>query len=224
MNRVAEKEDRLFEAWASRHESFVRDGIVDADEYARSPVKLLFILKEVNDPGGGGWDLRQFLRDGGRASTWNTVTKWVEGIHRLPCIVPWSEVSIRVDQDRRKRALRKIAVVNLKKEPGGGEADDDKVREAAQRDRELISAQLSLYAPDYVICCGTLVADLLFGAEPIGVYPLNDKDWKSTRRGVRYSLVDSTPHIAYHHPQARMPGELVHYGLIDAVAELAELL
>ena len=48
MSRVAEEEDRLFEAWASRYESFVRDGIVDADEHARSPVKLLFVLKEVN--------------------------------------------------------------------------------------------------------------------------------------------------------------------------------
>ena len=43
MNRIAEKEDRLFEAWPSRQESFVRDGIVDADEYARSRVKLLFV-------------------------------------------------------------------------------------------------------------------------------------------------------------------------------------
>ena len=224
VSRVPEKEDRLFEAWASRYESFVRDGIVDADEHARSPVKLLFVLKEVNDSDGGGWDLRRFLRDGGRGSTWNTVTRWIEGIQRLPCIVPWNEVSIPVDHDRRKRALRKIAVVNLKKEPGGGKADDNKVREAAQRDRNFISDQLSLYAPDYVICCGKIVADLLVGAESIGVYPLNDNEWTSTRRGVRYRTVDSTPHIAYHHPQARIAGNITHYGLIDAVAELAELL
>ena len=152
------------------------------------------------------------------------MTRWVEGIQRLPCIVPWSEVSIPVDHDRRKRALRKIAVVNLKKEPGGGEADDNKVREAAQRDHNIISAQLSLYAPDYVICCGKLVADLLVGAESIGVYPLNDNEWTPTRRGVWYRTVDSTPHIAYHHPQARIAGNIIHYGLIDAVAELAELL
>ena len=222
MSRIAEKEDRLFAAWASRHKLLVRDGTVDADEYARSPVKLLFVLKEVNDPGGGGWDLRQFLRDGGRGSTWNTVTRWVEGIQRLPCIVPWSELST-VDNDRRKRVLRKIAVVNLKKEPGGGTADHDGLRAAAQRDRKFISAQLSLYAPDYVICCGTLVADLLIGSEAIGVYPLNNDEWTSTRRGVWYRNVDGTPHIAYHHPQARLPGNLLHYGLIDAVEELAEL-
>ena len=57
MNRISEEEDKLFEAWPSRQESFVRDGLVDADEYARSRVKLLFVLKEVNDLDGGGWDL-----------------------------------------------------------------------------------------------------------------------------------------------------------------------
>lgn len=35
ISRVAEKEDRLFEAWASGRESFVRDGVVDAEQYAR---------------------------------------------------------------------------------------------------------------------------------------------------------------------------------------------
>ena len=220
MNRIAETEDRLFEAWSSRREAFVRDGVVDAHEYAGSRVKLLFVLKEVNDLGGGGWDLREFLRSGGRGYTWNTVTRWVEGIQGLPRIVPWHELE-SVDNDRRKRMLRKIAAVNLKKEPGAGVADYELLREAKLRDRRLISDQLSLYAPDYVICCGSQAIDLLFGAEPIGLYPLSDDDWKSTRRGVPYCIVNGTPHIAYFHPQARMPSNLVHYGLIDAVAELA---
>ena len=146
------------------------------------------------------------------------MTRWVEGIQRLPCIVPWSEVSIPVDHDRRKRSLRKIAVVNLKKEPGGGEADYDELREAAQRDRNFISAQLSLYAPRL----RDLLRKARGGPTRRGgvhrVYSLNDKDWKSTRRGVWYRIVDSTPHIAYHHPQARIRSNLVHYGLIDAVA------
>ena len=222
MNQIAEREERLFDAWSSGRESFVRDGIVDADEYGRSRVKLVFVLKEVNDSGGGGWDLREFLRNGGRGPTWNTVTRWVEGIERLPHIVPWGELE-RVDNDRRKPLLRKIAAVNLKKEPGAGVADYDQLREATRRDRRLISDQLALYTPDFVICCGSVVTDLLFAAEPIGVYRRNDDHWKSTRRGVWYCHVNGTPHIAYFHPQARMPGNLVHYGLIDAVAELAAI-
>lgn len=120
MNRIVDEENSLFEAWSSQRESFVQDGIVDANEYARSRVKLLFILKEVNDQDDGSWDLRQFLREGGRAQTWNAVTRWVEGIERLPCIEPWNNLS-EVDNDRRKRTLRKIAAVNLKKEPGAGD-------------------------------------------------------------------------------------------------------
>ena len=54
-------------------------------------------------------------------------------------------------------------------------------------------------------------------------YPLDDDNWKSTRRRVRYSIVNRTPYIDWFHPQARMWGNLVHYGLIDAVAELGEL-
>lgn len=65
--------------------------------------------------------------------------------------------------------------------------------------------------------------NLLFAGDPIGVYPLKDDDWRSTRRGLWYSILNGTPHIAYFHPQARMPSNLVHYGLIDAVAELAEI-
>ena len=64
------------------------------------------------------------------------------------------------------------------------------------------------------------MSNLLFEAEPIGVYPLTADDWKSTSRGVRYRIVNGVPHIEYPHPQARMPGKLLHYGLIDAVAEL----
>ena len=219
MNLIAEREDRLFEAWSSGSESFVRDGVVDADEYTRSCVKLLFVLKEVNDRDGGGWDLRDFLRGGGRGTTWNPVARWVAGIERLPFIVPWDELN-GVSNDRGKH-LRKIVAVNLKKEPGGGTADYDQLREATQRDRRLIADQLSLYAPDYVICCGSQVSDLLFAADPVGVYPVGDSAWKSTRRGVWYTIVNGTPHIAYSHPQARVPGNLLHYGLIDAIAELA---
>ena len=222
MHPITEEENRLFGDWPSRDESFVQDGVVDAEEYCRSRLKLLFILKEVNDPGGGGWDLREFLRGDSIGPTWNTVTRWVEGIYGLPGIVPWCKLR-GGDEDRRKHALRKIAVVNLKKRPGAGSADYNELREAVQHDRSFISAQLSLYKPRYVVCCGSIVSDLLFEAEPVGVLSPHDEVWKSTSRGVRYSIVKGTPYIAYLHPQARMPGPLVHYGLVDAVAELAEV-
>ena len=37
--------------------------------------KNSILLKEVN--GGEDWDLREFLREGGRKQTWDNVTRWV---------------------------------------------------------------------------------------------------------------------------------------------------
>ena len=230
MSPITEKENELFEDWRESwppelRGSFVNDGMVDPDEYARAPVKLLFVLKEVNDEDGGGWDLREVLRRGGQPQTWNTVARWVEGIEALPKVLSWDEhFEGQPDLRRRQQALRKIIAVNLKKEPGGDEATPHKVREAAQRDRRFILDQLSLYAggcaPDYVICCGDLVTEALFGEVYRPARPLSDVDWTQTTRGVGYARENGTPHFGYYHPgyYAVWP-PFLHYGLIDAVAE-----
>lgn len=207
--KISEAEDRLFAEWADRYEAFVTDGAVDGATYVRSPIKLLFVLKEVNDPDGESWDLREFLRDGGQGPTWNMVTRWVEGVQQLPASVPWSEISGWISPERRQEALRTIAVVNLKKTPGGASSEYFEIRDAVTRDHEFIRAQLELYGPDYVICCGSIVSEMLLGGGQ-----------RSTHRGVEYAFLEGTPYIAYHHPQARMPGNLLYYGLIDAIAEL----
>ena len=45
----------------------MRDGAVSERDYRASSPSIVVILKEVNDPRRNkGWDLRQFLREGGR--------------------------------------------------------------------------------------------------------------------------------------------------------------
>ena len=105
-------------------------------------LKRVRALFETNDWSG---DLRSTLRDGDhQGATWNNITRWIEGIVRLPHIVSWSELSPAPDEERRKQALRKVVAVNLKKSPGGSEANDDKLRGAAQANRDLLLAQLSI--------------------------------------------------------------------------------
>lgn len=186
-------------------------------------MKLLFVLKEVNDPGGGGWDLRCFLKGGGRASTWNNVARWVEGIETVikGQINRWNHQ--RITKEQRQKWLRKIVVVNLKKTPGGGSTDDDALRKAVCRDRKRIKQQLSLYTPDYVIMCGSRVSHLLVGAESKsqGIYQHDDQAWQCTARGIWYREIEKTPFIWYWHPQVHVPAKLLHYGIVDAVRELA---
>ena len=57
MSRVTEKEDRLFDAWASQCRTFARDGIVDVD--------------------------RRRLREAGEHASGNTVRRILEGQQRI---------------------------------------------------------------------------------------------------------------------------------------------
>ena len=64
---IRAKEDSLFQSWRTSRPAFAADGVVSEQDYHASSPSIVVILKEVNDPDGGNWDLRQFLRDGGRS-------------------------------------------------------------------------------------------------------------------------------------------------------------
>ena len=218
MSGLSAREDALFEEWkrslGHASERFVPDGAVCGETYESTWPRIVFLLKEVNDPGGGDWDLRHSLRRGGRGQTWNNVTRWTEGILALPEIRPWNDLE-RIDENARIRALRKIAAVNIKKTPGGATAEVDGLRRFARANREFVRRQLDLYRPNLIVGCGSDVSDVLF--EDIYGKP----EWRITVRGTWYAALDSATYFDYYHPNARMSGMLLHYGLIDSVREQA---
>lgn len=211
---IRSQEEQLFSVWSSGRADFVTDGLADERLYLESETKLLFVLKEVNDLGGGGWDLREFVRCGGRAQTWNNITRWVEGIRNLPRDLTWESLET-VDEPRRQAALPSIAAINLRKSPGGHTTDAARLAEDAEEDREFINRQVALYDPDYVICCGT--SDLFHFLVEFPKPP----EWKRTARGVWYHEPIARKYvIAYSHPEARCASYLLHYGLVDAIREI----
>jgi hypothetical protein len=157
---LREREEELFERWRAPRPDLVRDGIVDEGSFRPRHPKILFVLKEPNDPGGGGWDLRDFVRDGGRPQTWNNIARWVAGIERLPAETPWRDVE-KLTADRRKSLLHGIAAINLKKSPGGGTAEAVRIMSAARADRDLLLEQFNIIEADLVICCGAPVGNLV---------------------------------------------------------------
>ena len=71
MMSMTEEENTLFERWKEEHSLFVPDGAVDETAFHAASPSILFLMKEVNSK-EGGWDLREFLRGGGRSATWNS--------------------------------------------------------------------------------------------------------------------------------------------------------
>ncbi len=209
---LMEKQEALFDEWKAECPEIVKDGVVDEAEYLASQVKVLYLLKEVN--GGESWDLCDFLRGGGRAQTWNNITRWTIGIHQLNKEIPWKDLE-EISEEKCKDILKKICVVNVKKRSGGATANNDQLHEAARADRERLQRQLAIYEPDIIICGGT--ESVYF--EDIYEY---SPEWKRTSRGIWYVVEDKKIVISYLHPEARVKDCLLYYGLVDAVKEIKE--
>lgn len=215
---IRTKEESLFHEWSQRIDGLVRDGAVDPEAYLESQPRVLFVLKEVNDKGGGGWDLREFIRRGARSATWNNVTRWMKGIRNLDRQLNWSVVD-PVDESDRRKYLRSICVMNLKKTPGGGSSDTKVIRSAAERHRNLLTRQFHLYKPDLVICGGSGTGNAFREA----VRDFENTDWERTTRNVKYCKNGQGQHVLdYFHPQARYKKEMLYYTLIDAIREVKQ--
>lgn len=147
--KLRRAEEELFREWKGKYELFVPDGLVDPLAYASSPLKITFVLKEVNDEGAS--DLTDFLREGAVWTTWNNVARWSAG---LLFNKTFDEVK-DLNGDDRKHHLAPLSVLNLKKTPGGSTSDPAELDAFAKEDSAFIRRQLAIYKPDMIICCGT---------------------------------------------------------------------
>lgn len=55
------RENQFLNEWASKVPGFIRDGVVDANEYFACRFKILMLLKEPN--GGADYDLREYFKE-----------------------------------------------------------------------------------------------------------------------------------------------------------------
>ena len=60
---ILAQEERLLTEWQRSRAGFIRDGVISENDYKNSSFKIAFILKEVNAPGSGCWDLREICLD-----------------------------------------------------------------------------------------------------------------------------------------------------------------
>ncbi len=206
------EENILLDRWAADLPGLIRDGLPCAQAYCAAPIRVMLLLKEVN--GGENWDLRRFLRDGGRPQTWNVAARWVQGILNIETEFGWSTL-VECNEERRKEMLPRMCAVNVKKTSGKHTANQREIDRAVELYQDNLRAQIGLYQPDIVICGGTT------GQYVRVIHRERQPEWRMTSRGIWYFIEDSgTVIIDYSHPEARTKDCLLHYGLIDAVKEI----
>jgi uracil-DNA glycosylase len=138
------------------------------------------------------------------------------GLRDLSKDFPWSVLST-IDEKQRKNILNSICVVNIKKTPGAGTADEEAVIQIAEQDEELLRKQFALYKPDLVVCCGSAPAyeyHKLFGENTV---------WQITSQGLKYwRSTNGTFVVQVAHPQARVSANALYDALIGSVREITQ--
>ena len=149
--------DDLFARWeaaAGARSDFHRDGIVDEAVFQAQRHKLLFVMLEPSSRGPGyehllGCDLRDLYRT---APPLKELTKNV-ALWTL-AILDGCSIYFRATRDDVQRQLRRVAIVNLKKISGTGDADHEAIAAAAWRDRSLLREQIGIIGPEVLVACG----------------------------------------------------------------------
>jgi len=120
---IKQKENEFFSKYPIDLKNIVRDGVVEEGSYLSSNPKILFLLKEANSPGEGGWSLIEKIRSYDPVPMLDTLARWISGIRNLPKNVPWTAVK-SISAYSRICVLNEVVLFNLKKTPGGGTTNE----------------------------------------------------------------------------------------------------
>ena len=168
---------------------FTYDGIVSINDWMATPTKVLLVLKDYNDTCRSGryLPLNQFnIRD--RESikanvpnlhyhlansisqkknwrTWNNAARWVYGLLNSDFgkDPPYTEARKAGDVRNRTANMKKVDVLDLKKQPGTASCSKQMLDDYFKNHQEaysFLARQVSLYGHlDFVICCDDDIID-----------------------------------------------------------------
>ena len=164
---IEAEEAALFSRWNERKRQngelkIIRDGAMKPRIFekvkAEGKTKIVFALKEANDPDGQDWSLSDVVYEHDRWMTWDNLARWTLALSNLEDPPVWSDAQ-PMDVVRRRLSLETVAAVNLKKCAGGDSSIRSEILKAAKVDADLLLEQFNLYQADIIVCCGESVFD-----------------------------------------------------------------
>ena len=138
----------LFDKWQQKYSfsAFIKDGIVDHEKYEKPHV--LFVLRDMNCLVAN--DLCENISDyGSGAKTWCNVGRWTKALLDANEEYPYD-----MSSSKRIEQLRRVAVMNIKKEGGVARSEGKTLISYAEEQKEMILEQIRICDPDIIICCG----------------------------------------------------------------------
>jgi hypothetical protein len=181
------------------------DGIINIEKYIESPIKILWILKEINDT--DGYNQREVFNDlveqvqntkslsnSNRKYWWPTMDPIIYiSFQILNGFLKWEDVDYIQDNYKMVEVLQQISYINIKKAPGGAVSNSDELNDAYNLGKEIIHKQIELINPDVIIggnTLGYLIED----------YKLSEFK-VAGKNNINYAIKDDRLFINSYHPQ-----------------------
>lgn len=142
-------------------ENIIFDGIVDIDKYLDAPIKILWILKEVNSA-DIDWDLRDALNNDIKSETglkngWsNTLTPVVYTTLGILNGEDWHTMGDFTINPELINCMQEVAYINVKKVGGGSQASHQEIQSFYELNKEALHEQINLINPEVIIFGNTL--------------------------------------------------------------------
>ena len=214
--RLPDTMEGLMTEWKNRigqDEYFNADGMIDPAcwKEQKNGRRILFVLKETNnlkdetnrkDISLTAWLMKE---DSPKqyGSVWPRIAEWWHAIEHA------EDSYTFYDATAAQAMLKHVAVMNLKKTPGGGSAKQDEVIQRIRDDWAYIQREIELIDPDIIVFCGTwwMIETVRPEFKKQIPYTCFVKTAFPDRSGKERLLID------YWHPAARYPAVMMYYGI-----------
>lgn len=189
------------------------DGIVNEKEYSKSNFKILWILKEPH--GEGNWDMKDFIGNKDSLMKYPNWTKTFNPIiyvtfSILNDFIVYDDMDNTSEKPEMIDILRKIAYINLKKIPGTTVSQSQTIKDAYEKNKDIILLQIENCNPDIIICGGTMC----FIAKDLGI-----EDKLISKGSIKYHSTNDKVYIDALHPNQRGDQEEYCNDIISAVRD-----
>jgi hypothetical protein len=206
------KSKKLFEEWkkavSEYGKSFISDGIVNEIYFQGTTPKVLFLMKESNDPSDeADWDLAKFFNKELKYNFARRISEWAWGI--IKNFPPLEKAS----SEDLHNALKSTAIVNLKKSGGGTSTDIEVLKRHVKMNKEFLLKQIDLIRPNIIIG----------GLGQTAIWELFIENIKFINSGydLKIARFNDFKIVDFYHPSYRVPRAMSYSLLMNVIKSSA---
>lgn len=153
----------IFKKWENKykHETIIRDGVIDQNKWGSTRRKLLFICKEYyryqeDQKGNHSDSLRKWVSEGARNKPFfKNLLVMSLAVHE-PQMGPPDDVEKDDEWKAAQKSLLSSALINLKKVVGKSYSTEADIRNYTVQNSAILKEQIGRIAPEIIICGGSM--------------------------------------------------------------------